>query len=120
MEALAAIGLVGNIVQFVDFSGELIAKSVQLYHSYDGALPENVDIEVVTKHLVVLIKKLEDDAIRVGDGALRTSRRVGRRMYRSRRRSELSAHGSSEKPAGLLRITAVAERFDDASHCDCL
>ena len=70
MEALAAIGLVGNIVQFVDFGGELIAKSVQLYRSYDGALPENVDIDVVTKHLAVLIKKLEDDAILVGDGAL--------------------------------------------------
>ena len=70
MEALAAIGLVGNIVQFVDFSGKLIAESTKLYHSYDGALAENVDIETATKHLAVLIKKLKDDAIIVGDGAL--------------------------------------------------
>jgi hypothetical protein len=31
MEALAVIGLVGNIVQFVDFGSKLISKSVQLY-----------------------------------------------------------------------------------------
>jgi hypothetical protein len=70
MEALAAIGLVGNIVQFVDFSGKLIAKSIELYHSYDGALEKNVGIETATRHLAVLIKKLEDDTITVGDGAL--------------------------------------------------
>jgi hypothetical protein len=70
MEALAAIGLAGNIVQFVDFSGRLISESIELYHSYDGALAENVDIETATKHLVVLIKRLKDDAIIAGDGAL--------------------------------------------------
>jgi len=70
MEALVAIGLVGNIIQFVDFSGKLITKSIELYHSYDGALAENVDIETATKHLTVLVKKLKDDAIITGDGAL--------------------------------------------------
>jgi hypothetical protein len=70
MEALAVIGLVANIIQFVDFSGKLIAKSTELYHSHDGALAENVDIETTTKHLTVLIQKLKDDAITVGDGTL--------------------------------------------------
>jgi hypothetical protein len=72
MEALAAIGLVGNIVQFVDFSGKLVSKSVQLYYSNNGALVEHVDIETATKHLAVLNKKLKDDAISVGDGALQS------------------------------------------------
>ena len=72
MEALAAIGLVGNIVQFVDFSGKLISKSAQLYYSYDGALQENIDIENAAKHLLLLNKKLKDDAVTVGDGALQT------------------------------------------------
>ncbi len=72
MESLALIGLVGNIVQFVDFSGKLISKSSELYHSYDGALSENVDIETTTKHLTVLSKKLKDEATAVGDGALQT------------------------------------------------
>jgi hypothetical protein len=74
MEALAAIGLVGNIVQFVNFGNKLIANSIELYHSYDGALAENVDIEAATEHLAVLVKKLEDDV--VGDGALRDLSRL--------------------------------------------
>jgi hypothetical protein len=72
MEALAAIGLVGNIVQFVDFSRKLISKSIQLYHSYDGALAEDIEIEKATKHLLRLNKTLKDDAATVGDGALQS------------------------------------------------
>ena len=72
MEALAAVGLVGNIVQFVGFSRTLISKSTQLYHSCDGALQENIDIENAVTHLLLLNKKLKDDAITVGDGALQT------------------------------------------------
>lgn len=68
METLAAVGLAGNIVQFVDFSGKLISKSKQLYHH--GTLDENVDIETATKHLVVLNKKFKEDAISVGDRTL--------------------------------------------------
>jgi hypothetical protein len=72
METLAAIGLVGNIVQFVDFSQKLISNSIQLYHSYDGALAENIDVETVTNDLLILNKKLKDDATTVGDGALQS------------------------------------------------
>lgn len=72
MEALAAISLVGNIVQFVSFSGKLISKSTQLYHSSDGALREYIDVENAAKHLLLLNKKLKDDAITVGDAALQT------------------------------------------------
>lgn len=70
METIAAIGLVGNIVQFVDFSAKLISKSTQLYHSSRGALPENADIETVTRHLVQLSSKLNEPATSTNDGAL--------------------------------------------------
>ena len=70
MATLAVIGLVGNIVQFVDFSGKLLSKSIELYRSYDGSLAENVDIETTAKHLAVLNKKLKDDASTVGDESL--------------------------------------------------
>lgn len=72
MEALAAIGLVGNIIQFVGFSRKLISKSIQLYHSYDGALVENAHIEIAINDLVILNKKLENDGIVAGDGALQS------------------------------------------------
>jgi molecular chaperone GrpE (heat shock protein) len=70
METLATIGLVGNIVQFVDFSGKLISKSSQLYRSGKGALAENVDTETAAKDLVLLNNKLKDAATITGDRAL--------------------------------------------------
>jgi hypothetical protein len=70
METLAIIGLVGNIVQFVDFSGKLISKSTELYRSSEGALAEYIDIETITNHLVLLNSKLKDAAITTGDGEL--------------------------------------------------
>ena len=54
MEPLTIIRLVGNIVQFVDFSGKLISKSTELYRSGEGALAENIDTETATTHLVWL------------------------------------------------------------------
>ncbi|KAI9853263.1 MAG: hypothetical protein M1824_001460, partial [Vezdaea acicularis] len=70
MEALAIIGLVGNIVQFIDFSGKLISKSTELYRSSEGALAENIDIETITKHLLTLNKSLEDTTNASSDAAL--------------------------------------------------
>jgi Fibronectin type III-like domain len=52
METLAIVGLIGNVVQFVDFSGKLIAKSTELYRSSEGALAENIDVETATNHLL--------------------------------------------------------------------
>ena len=71
MDTLAIIGLVGNIVQFIDFSGKLIAKSTELYRSSEGALAENIDAETATNHLVLLNNKLKDAATASSDDALK-------------------------------------------------
>jgi hypothetical protein len=70
METLATIGLIGNIVQFVDFSEKLVSKSIELYHSYDDALAENIDIETATKNLLILNDKLKNDITIVADEQL--------------------------------------------------
>src|SRR5437667_2905551 len=70
METFAIIGLVGNIVQILDFSGSLISKSAQLYRSSNSALAENVDTETATNHLVLLNNKLKGAAATTGDTAL--------------------------------------------------
>jgi len=70
MEALAAISLIGNVVQFVDFSSKLVSGSVQLYRSAEGALEENIDTETVTKHLLQLNNGLKDFAAS-SDGPLK-------------------------------------------------
>jgi urease accessory protein UreF len=70
METLAIIGIVGNIVQFVDFTGKLISKSTELYRSSEGALAENIDTKTATNHLVLLNSKLQNAATTAGDSAL--------------------------------------------------
>jgi hypothetical protein len=70
METLAIIALVGNIVQFVDFTGKLILKSTELYQSGEGTFAENVDTETATNHLALLNNQLKDAAAITGDGTL--------------------------------------------------
>lgn len=70
MEPLAIVSLVGNILQFVDFSSKLISKSTELYRSSDGALAENIDIETVIKDLLLLNSKLKNTTAATGDDAL--------------------------------------------------
>jgi hypothetical protein len=43
MEILATIALVGNIVEFVDFSAKLISKSLELLQSSKGELTEHIE-----------------------------------------------------------------------------
>lgn len=71
MEALAIIGLIANVVQFVDFSGRLIAKTTELYRSSEGALAENIDAEMATNHLVMLNNKINGAATITNNNALK-------------------------------------------------
>ncbi|KAF2869034.1 hypothetical protein BDV95DRAFT_609281 [Massariosphaeria phaeospora] len=50
-DPLTAIGLAGNIVQFVAFCGTLLSKTQELYKSADGALVEYLELEAITTHL---------------------------------------------------------------------
>ena len=54
MEALAALGLAGNIITFVDFTSKLISTAHTLYVSTAGVTAENAELEVLTKHIRVL------------------------------------------------------------------
>ena len=58
---MTAIGLAGNIVQFVDFSMKLVGKAHEIHTSVDGALAENLDIETVAGTLRKLQLKLKID-----------------------------------------------------------
>ena len=71
MDTLAIVGLIGNVVQFIDFSGKLIANSTELYRSSKGALAQNIDAETAMNHLVLLNNKLKDAATIASDSALK-------------------------------------------------
>ncbi|KAE8446593.1 hypothetical protein EG329_011786 [Mollisiaceae sp. DMI_Dod_QoI] len=68
MDTLAAIGLVGNIVQFVDFTSKLVSKAREGYRSADGAFIENADLETVTADLLAVANKIKpQEVVRIRD-----------------------------------------------------
>ncbi|PGH09238.1 hypothetical protein AJ80_07715 [Polytolypa hystricis UAMH7299] len=67
MDPLTIVGLVSNIGQFIDFSGNLVSKSVELYRSADGVLLENTEIEATVNHLVYLNNNIQASATSTGD-----------------------------------------------------
>jgi hypothetical protein len=60
LDPLSAIGLAGNIVQFVDFSAQLVGKARDIHNSTSGTLPGNIDTEAITRSLLQLNTKLRD------------------------------------------------------------
>ena len=68
MEALAAISLVGNIYQFLEFSELLISRSVKLHRFRNGTLPEYADLEAVTRHLISLNTNLQTSTASTDEG----------------------------------------------------
>ena len=62
MEALAAVSLAGNILQFLDFTGNVISKSRQIYDSISGTLKEHDDLGCLTADLKGLSGRLQSCA----------------------------------------------------------
>jgi len=70
-EALAAVGLVGNIVQFVDFGTKLLSTGRALFHSPEGALQENVDLEKITASIRSVTQDIANSTISIHEPELR-------------------------------------------------
>ena len=51
MGALAAVGLAGNIVQFIHFGCSLIFEGRQIYVSTSGLTEENTDLHTIAEDL---------------------------------------------------------------------
>jgi hypothetical protein len=54
MEAIATVGLVGAIVQLMDFSSKLVSASTEIYRSSKGILSEHASIEAAATDLRIL------------------------------------------------------------------
>ena len=59
LDPLSAIGLAGNIVQFVDFSFKLIAETRDIYHSATGATTNGVLLSAIADDVQKLSDQLE-------------------------------------------------------------
>ena len=51
MDPFSALGLAGNVIQFVDFGGRLLSGSLELYKSVDGTSSTNKELEFLVKSL---------------------------------------------------------------------
>ena len=58
IEALAAVSLAGNVVQFVEFSCRLFDQAATIYHSRTGSTRGAQDIETLTQQLQTLCANL--------------------------------------------------------------
>jgi hypothetical protein len=56
MEALAAVGLASNVVQFADFATRLVVAARNLYKSVEGTTAENKELEMLAQNLRDLAK----------------------------------------------------------------
>ena len=62
MEPLAAVGLAGNIIQFLDFTRDTISKSRQIDTFISGTLKEYADLEDLTTHLKYLSGRIQSSS----------------------------------------------------------
>lgn len=60
LEALAAIGLTANILQFVEVSARVLAKSKQIYASSDGTSGDALNVAAVASQLQASTDRLKD------------------------------------------------------------
>ena len=59
MDPLTALGVAGNLVQLVEFGVRVLSKGNHIYHSAEGTLEANHDLEKVTTDLLLLQTKLK-------------------------------------------------------------
>ena len=59
MEAIAAIGLAANILQFINLVGDVLSTSKELYHSTTGLSSEHEEKVTIIQDLKVISKKIQ-------------------------------------------------------------
>ncbi|KAI1764310.1 hypothetical protein GGR53DRAFT_324147 [Hypoxylon sp. FL1150] len=97
MEALVAVGLASNVLQFVDFATKLVSKAGELQK--DLASSDHKDYDAIAAHLQTLAEKVKDSARSVAqssatvspeekalqplaDGCCELANKLSRRLYR--------------------------------------
>ncbi|KAL1633548.1 hypothetical protein SLS58_011063 [Diplodia intermedia] len=66
-EALAVVGLVSNVLQFVDFVSGLFNETREIYRSIEGQSEAHIELEMTLKDLTNLTKELETGTACTGE-----------------------------------------------------
>lgn len=67
LDTMTAIGLAGNIVQFVEIGSKVISAFVEIHHSVEGSLKSNDELELIARDLKNLLHVLSADPQIAGD-----------------------------------------------------
>jgi hypothetical protein len=59
MEALAALSVAGNVVQFIQFASEVVTETRETYRSADDASAQHLDLEAVAEDLQKVVSPLQ-------------------------------------------------------------
>jgi hypothetical protein len=59
LDPITALGVAGNLVQFIDFGLKATSKAREIHKSAAGTLQENIDIEAIAEDLAAVTKELE-------------------------------------------------------------
>jgi hypothetical protein len=62
MEALAALSVAGNVVQFIQFASEVVTETRETYRSADDTSAQHLDLEAVAEDLQKLVSPLQASA----------------------------------------------------------
>ncbi|KAM5350433.1 hypothetical protein ACJ41O_006938 [Fusarium nematophilum] len=64
MEALAALGLASNVVQFVTFASQLVSAGDEMYGSASGTTKRTIELEKIYSDLATFSSKLQGEGER--------------------------------------------------------
>ena len=76
MDPISALGLAGNLVTFIEFTGKLLREGRELYQSADGASASHKTLEEVTSDLKSLCASLTASSSVTSDSGLSFSGRA--------------------------------------------
>jgi hypothetical protein len=62
LDPLSAVGLAGNIIQFVEFACKLLFRSCEIYNSSSGLSEEALSTIAITRHLQELCLQLSGNS----------------------------------------------------------
>jgi hypothetical protein len=111
MEALTAIGLIANIVQFVDLGAKLIGSAKEMQASASGMTTENKSLEEVTIEMRDLTLRLEPPTTEARSDDERALRRLAQECRElSERILRLLKKIASGKPNSKLHTMRSAIR----------
>lgn len=63
MEAITALGVAGNVLQFIDFGQKLVSTSFEIYNAANGASARNQESESLLKSFIESIDTVSTDLV---------------------------------------------------------